>query len=113
MGPAFIKEVHIVYDSTKTFNNSDELFRHIFKTNAALDTIPYSNSTFKAGYVLPANQSIDIITVKNRKGIEYFGKVLAEKSLDFSIIYEDVYGTRWKLTNEQEDNVPILISKVD
>jgi hypothetical protein len=111
VGPAFIKDLNIVLDSIHKFDNSDELFRHLFKTTKSLDTIPYSHSTFMPGTVLPANETIKLITIKGRKEIMLFQQALANYDLEFSIIYQDVYGTQWVLSNKNDSNVPVLISK--
>jgi len=111
VGPAFIKEVNITYDSIHHFNNTDNLFKHIFKTNHSLDSIGSTTSTFKKGYVLPANETIELIKISDPKGINIFQKILNTKSWFYSIEYEDVYGTRWELSSLGDTNVPRRISK--
>ncbi len=113
VGPAFIKKVSMVYNDSITFDNSDRFIEHVFNSNKALDTVPVSTSTFTEGYVLPANQTIEIVWLKSRTGIRVFKEVLEKNSLVYSILYEDVYGTRWRLTNENDVNVPIPIPKED
>ncbi len=109
VGPAFIKEVNIVLDSIHKFDNSVDFFKHLFKTTKSLDTIPHSYSTFKPGIVLPANETIEIITIKGRKEIMLFQQALAKYDFEFSIVYQDVYGTQWFLSNKNDSNVPVLI----
>ncbi len=110
VGPAFIKNVDISIDSIHNFNNTDRLFAHIFKTNPSLDSINFLTSTFKKGFVLPASESIELIRVLDQKGIQSFRKVLATKDLKYSIEYEDVYGTRWLISNTDDTDVPILLN---
>lgn len=111
VGPAFIKEVKITYDSIHQFDNTDHLFRHIFKTNITLDSINSITSTFKKGYVLPANETVELIKIKDPLGINAFRKILSTKDWFYSIEYEDVYGTRWELSSSEDTNVPKLITK--
>lgn len=115
VGPAFITKVEIVMDSTKTFKNSDDVFHELFKSNKALDTIPYVTSSLIKGFVLPANETIYLLEVSGTKNIQHVKKVIEEKAITFSITYKDVYGTRWNLSNkesaENSANVPVLISE--
>lgn len=116
VGPAFIKHVKIVLDSNKTFNNSDDLFKELFKSHKEIDTIPYTTSTLISGFVLPANDHIKLIEIANHNNhITTFKRILNKSNISFSITYEDVYGTQWVLSNSENDdgsaNVPILISR--
>jgi hypothetical protein len=110
VGPAFIKEVQIVINDSLHFSNTDDAIAHIFKTTPELDSIPFSTSTFKKGYVLPANQTINIVRLKNGKASVYFQQYMANNSLDYEVIYEDVYGTRWSLSSEKDENIPVLLN---
>ncbi|MTE27446.1 hypothetical protein [Winogradskyella ouciana] len=110
VGPAFVKKVDILFDDKHNFDNTDPLFEHIFSEEYRLDSIPYSHSTFTDGLVLPAGKQIDVFTLRSDIGRERFQKVLSEKNLDFSIEYEDVYGARWKLTNDDANTpIPIIV----
>lgn len=112
VGPAFIKSVELTLDGSKTFNNSDDLFKDIFSNSSTLDTIPSINSTLIKGLVLTANEMINVIEIKGRKNIAAFRKEFETKDINFNIIYEDVYGAQWLLTNQGgNDNAPIPISK--
>jgi len=106
VGPAFVREVTIVYDSIHNFSNTDDLFRHVFKTNRSLDSVRSVTSTFKEGYVLPANETIELIKIFDAKGKRAFRKILTTKHLFFSIEYEDIYGARWELSSSEDINVP-------
>lgn len=111
VGPAFIKKVDMVLDDSIHFSTSDLLFRHVFSNAKGLDSVQYSNSTLAKGYVLPANEKMEVIVIKNRKGIKIFKDYMDAHKLDFSIFYEDVYGTRWKLGYSQGFSVPELVPK--
>ncbi len=115
VGPAFIKDVRIILDSTKTFDNTNALFNEIFKTSKGFDTIPHITSNLVNGFVLPANQDIKLIELEQKQNIDAFKNVLNEKQIAYKIVYEDIYGTQWQLSNSNDSNeasnVPTLITK--
>lgn len=109
VGPAFIKKVEIVLDSTKTFNNSNALFNEIFKSSSTLDSIQKVTSALVKGLVLPANDVINIIEIEGDENIDTFREVFGTKTVDFEIIYENVYGDRWQLSSDS--TAPILLNQ--
>jgi hypothetical protein len=111
VGPAFIKNVEIKFNDTLNFNNTDQLFQYVFKTAEGLDSIPYSNSTFTKGYVLPANETIEVIVVENRNGIKLFKDYMNDNKLDYTILYEDVYGEKWTLKYSNGFSIPQPLEK--
>ncbi|MHA7843508.1 MAG: hypothetical protein ACX93I_09330 [Winogradskyella sp.] len=115
VGPAFIDDVEITLDSTHKFNNTKDFFDYIFKNNKALDTIPYTYSTLIKGFVLPANEQIDILEIKNPKHIQLTRDELNKININYKIVYKDVYGSKWVLTNDNKNgtstNTPIAIEK--
>ena len=117
VGPAFIKKVEILLDSTKVFDNTEDLFDEIFKTAEGFDTIPHTKSTLISGFVLPANDDIKIIELKGHENIVKFQKELNKRNILFKITYADVYGTQWLLSNSEEENsstnIPVLIPKTE
>ncbi|MBO6607023.1 hypothetical protein [Psychroserpens sp.] len=110
VGPAFIKEVEFKLDSTNTFNNSKDLIKYIFRNKKILESVPYVQSTIVKGFVLPANDFINVIEVSGQDNINRFKQVMASTPIIFKIVYEDVYGTRWMLSNtEGETNIPFQL----
>lgn len=110
VGPAFIKEVEFKLDSTNTFDNSKELIRHIFRNKKILDSVSYIQSTIVKGFVLPANDFINVIEISGKDNINRFKQVMATTPIHFKIVYEDVYGTRWMLSNvDSENNSPVKL----
>ncbi|WP_400079786.1 hypothetical protein [Winogradskyella sp. R77965] len=111
VGPAFIKKVEVkMIDNKKdtlVFNSSDDILKSIFKNTKGLDSIGYTSSTLTDGIVLPANEKLEIINIKNPAGINLFRKVLSESNLSFNIIYADVYGTQWIINANKE--IPVKI----
>lgn len=105
VGPAFVKEVKLEMKDT-TFYNTDHLIGHILKKIYEKDSIeiPASTSTFSDGYVLPANESIDIIVIKKPAHILLFQKFLNTSDLEYTITYGDVYGSEWYLSNKDSDS---------
>lgn len=111
VGPAFIKEVKLVLDSTKTFDNTYDLFNDIFKSNKSLDTITFINNNLLSGFVLPANEEINLIEIQDNNSINAFKLVFNSRKILFKIVYEDAYGSQWLLSNLNEKNTPLLLSK--
>ncbi len=105
VGPAFIKEVKLEMKDT-TFYNTDHLVNHMLKTIKKKDSIliPASTSTFSDGYVLPANETIEIIIIKRPEHIRVFRKFLNNSDLEYTITYADVYGSEWTLSNKESDS---------
>lgn len=112
VGPAFITNVELSLDSIHKFDNSDDLFKTLFKSKKELDTIPYISSTLIKGFVLPANDVINVIEIHGQNNIRTFGIVIARTDIQYKITYEDVYGTSWLLSSEEaKGNTPILLSE--
>ena len=115
VGPAFITNVEITLNSTKTFNNSDALFRELFSTESSLDTIPFVTSTLIKGFVLPANETINLVEIEGQENIDTFKKIMLNSNISFSITYKDVYGSHWLLTNHNDSGnsaqAPILLDQ--
>ena len=113
VGPAFIDEVEIVLDSVNTFDNSKDLFQFIFNNTKGLDTIPYTFSTLIKGFVLPANDQINILEINNPIHIQPVRMAFAKKKITYRIIYKDVYDSKWLLTNDTRNvssaNTPLTI----
>jgi hypothetical protein len=113
VGPAFIDNVEILLDATHSFNNTDDLFDYIFKNTKGLDTIPYSKNTLIKGFVLPANEQINVLEINNAKNLNLVKDLLSKKVILYKITYKDVYGTKWLLSNEDYNNnsstIPVLL----
>ncbi len=110
VGPAFINEVEFKLDSINTFDNSASLIQHLFRNKKILDSVPYIQSTIVKGFVLPANDYINVIEVSGKDNINRFKQVMATTPIQFKIVYEDVYGTRWMLSNvDGENNIPVKL----
>lgn len=102
VGPAFIEDVEINLNNTYKFDNSDDLFKHIFKNTKGLDTMPFSTSTLIKGFVLPANDKINILEIQYRNNSNFIRKALSSNDIKFKIVYKDVYGTKWMLSNDDD-----------
>ncbi|MEQ6124780.1 hypothetical protein AAON49_11295 [Pseudotenacibaculum sp. MALMAid0570] len=106
VGPAFIKQVKLEINDT-VFYNTDHLInyslRQIYKNDSI--SIPASTSTFSEGYVLPANDVIEILVVKKPEHIKIYRNYLAKSELDYTITYADVYGAEWILSNKNDNKV--------
>jgi hypothetical protein len=104
VGPAFIEDVEIILDKDLKFTNTNDFFHHIFENTKSLDTIPYITSTLIEGFVLPANEEIDILEVNGSANIKTLSKALDNKNIVYKIKYRDVYGSEWLLSNENYNN---------
>ena len=111
VGPAFIKEVKLEMKDT-TFYNTDHLINHMLHRIYDKDSvsIPASTSTFSDGYVLPANEVIEIIVIKRSEHIKVFREFLNNSDLEYTITYADVYGSEWSLSNK-DDSSPYPMPK--
>lgn len=105
VGPAFIKEVKLEMKDT-TFYNTDHLINDLLHRIYRKDSvsIPASTSTFSDGYVLPANETIEIIVIKKPEHIKVFREFLNNSDLEYTITYADVYGSEWSLSNRDSDS---------
>ena len=68
-----------------------------------------STYSFQKGEVIPANQEIEILTTRGEAQTAWVIKYINSIDWTYSVIYEDVYGAQWKLS--QESNFPVAISK--
>lgn len=113
VGPAFIKNVEMTLINQKmdtmTFDNSDDLYKTVFDNTKGLDSVSYSTSTIAEGIVLPANETQEIITIRNSHGINIFRNAIVENDLSYRIVYTDVYGTEWVISKEEE--TPLKLEK--
>ena len=109
VGPAFITGTQFFLNDSLRFTNSDHLFKEIVKKVPALDNYAIITSTFHSGTVLPANETIEIIYIKDPKAIELFNTFFTSNKIKFKITYSDVYGTQWSLSNMEGSNTPQLI----
>ena len=98
VGPAFIKEVEFTLPDT-TFQRSDFFVDYISAKIRESDGFSISRSTysFMEGDVLSANDELVIFTINGKAGIALFRNYLRSVPWNYKVIYEDVYGARWKL----------------
>ena len=105
VGPAFIKEVKLELKDT-IFYNTDNLLNYLTHKLYSKDSIIVnaSTSTFSKGFVLPANETIEIVHIKDPKEAQIFRSYLQTVELDYTILYADVYGAEWTLSNKNSDS---------
>jgi hypothetical protein len=111
VGPAFIKKVDLVLNDSIRFDNTDDAIRYVYQHMGPVENIQPNMSTFTDGRVIPAGEEVLVISINNSKDQLLFQQYLAKNTLDFEIIYEDVYGTRWSLNNKKDKVVPVLLTK--
>lgn len=103
VGPAFIKKVTITTKDS-IFHNTDHVVNYILKDIYTKDSIAISatTSTFSEGYVLPANETIEIVTIKDPINRNLFKKFLNTFGFKYEIIYSDVYGSEWSIKSSSD-----------
>ncbi|MCE7995528.1 MAG: hypothetical protein HEP71_26350 [Roseivirga sp.] len=111
VGPAFIKEVEFRVGGSTKFLRSDFFINHIVNKIYESDSVSISIGTYSMmeGDVIPANNSINIVRVRGEAGVDMFRHQLDVLDWSYAIIYEDVYGTRWRLGSE--NRFPVLVSE--
>ena len=65
--------------------------------------------------MLPANENINILEVRDAENIALFNKVMQNRKIFFTIVYKDVYGEKWILSNrnsnDNKTNIPKLLEE--
>jgi hypothetical protein len=113
VGPAFVKKVDLVLNDSIKFDNTDDLINHIYRNMEPAENADYTSSTFTEGRVIPASEEVVVITIHDMQSRLRFLQYLEKNTLEFDIIYELVYGTRWSLNNRKDKIIPVLISPKD
>lgn len=113
VGPAFVKKVELVLNDSIPFDNTDDLVEYIYQNMEPIENPDYTSSTFTEGRVIPAGEEVVVIAIKDRPSRQRFLQYLDKNTLEFDIIYEDVYGTRWSLNNRKDKIIPVLIPPKD
>ncbi|MFY0603410.1 MAG: hypothetical protein JXQ93_05640 [Flavobacteriaceae bacterium] len=111
VGPAFIKEVSFKLNDSLEYKNTDHLFEKVKKLIPELNKYPVITSTFKSGTVLPANQTIEILNLKTKEAEILFKNFFRKNKITYRVIYADIYGSKWMLSNESGNSTPIEILK--
>ena len=108
LGPAFIKEIRIIYKG-ETYDDTDP---HGFfvETIVKTDTINYVQySNVSPGRLLPAGERIEMIAVlKNEENAQKLASWFADDSVvKVEIEYESVYEDRWMASGQ--GNQPVRL----
>lgn len=111
VGPAFIKKVELVLNDSIQFDNTDDAVEHIFKHMGTAKNANPRTSTFTDGRVIPAGETVVVISIGDVETKQLFQQYLDKNTLEFNVIYEDVYGTRWSLNNKKDKIVPVLLTE--
>ena len=123
VGPAFIKKVSFMTKDSVKFDNSTSALLHIVREKNSKDhLISYSGSiTVKENTVLQSGESIRVFEISSTSndvltGVENFKNHMNNTPPEFSILYEDVYGNQWELTNKNNRQdfqflTPTLVKK--
>lgn len=111
VGPAFVKSVDFHLKGGEKFQRSDLFYNHVtgIIKEAAGVNVRSSTYSFENGEVIPANQEVDIFTTSGEEQTNLFLKHFSTMDWGYSVIYEDVYGAQWKLS--EESNFPVPVTK--
>lgn len=125
VGPAFIKKVSFSINDTLNFDNSTSALLHIIKKEVNNgNSIGYNGSnTIKENTVIQPSESVRFFEISYKSdndfsGVESFKNYMNNTPPLFTIIYEDVYGNQWELSNRSNRQdfqflTPMLIKKVE
>lgn len=113
VGPAFVKEVEYSVNDSLKFNRSDFFYNHIKGLILEEEGVSISVSTysFMKGVVLTADSELNLFSVFGQEDISLFRKYLRATEWNYKIVYEDIYGERWMLTQGDGFPVPVLEDK--
>lgn len=111
VGPAFIKSVDFHLKGGRKFQRSDLFYNHVndMILEAEGRNVASSTYSFEKGEVIPANQEVDIFATRGEEPTRLFLKHFNTMDWGYTVVYEDVYGARWRL--DEENNFPVAISK--
>ena len=104
VGPAIIESRKIIYNN-KEYDQDPHSF--ITQSVPELDSIePYNWASIYSGQAIPANGRVVMIAIGNNpKEYEQFLNWITglqkENSFYYEIIFQSVYGEKWKITNQQ------------
>lgn len=125
VGPAFLKKVSFTINDSLHFDNSTNVLLHIMKKEVnQSDLINYNGSmTIKENTVIQSSESIRVFEISAKStddfsGVENFKNYMNNTPPLFSLIYEDVYGNQWELTNKENKQdfqflTPTLLKKAE
>ena len=125
VGPAFVKKVSFSPNDTLNFDNSTSALLHIIKKEVKNgNSIGYNGSnTIKENTVIQPSESVRVFEISYKidddfSGVESFKNYMNNTPPLFTIIYEDVYGNQWELSNRNNKQdfqflTPKLIKKVE
>jgi len=125
VGPAFLKKVSFTINDSLHFDNSTNVLLHIMKKEVnQSDLINYNGSmTIKENTVIQSSESIRVFEISTKStddfsGVENFKNYMNNTPPLFSLIYEDVYGNQWELTNKENKQdfqflTPTLLKKAE
>lgn len=107
IGPAFIKDVKFIgidsnQEDTLTFNNIHKFSNFIEEQSPFIDSISVIKSSFNANMLLSPSEKKEflVFSFKDKDQKRRFGKEFSKYSGGFKIVYEDVYGAKWKFHSD-------------
>ncbi|RZN83060.1 MAG: hypothetical protein EVB11_06060 [Winogradskyella sp.] len=124
VGPAFVKRVSFAVNDS-IFDNSTKALLYITKERINRgDSIAYNGSiTIKENTVVQPGENISVFEIsainnENFSGVKSFKNYLNNSPPVFILLYEDIYGNQWELSNKENKQdfqflTPTLLKKIE
>ena len=124
VGPAFVKRVSFAVNDS-IFDNSTKALLYITKERINRgDSIAYNGSiTIKENTVVQPGENISVFEIsainnENFSGVKSFKNYLNNSPPVFILLYEDIYGYQWELSNKENKQdfqflTPTLLKKIE
>jgi hypothetical protein len=94
IGPAIIEDVTILYHDKEYKTVYDFFVNGVYAENQ----INMSRNDIKAGFALPAGQTLALLSSNDHQAAIVLEKVLASNDFMLEIVYSSLYEEKWKLT---------------
>ena len=108
VGPAFVKSVSFSINDSIQFDNSTSALLYIMKMKISEgDSINYAGSmTITKNTVVQPSENIRVFEISSKSSDDFSGVNSFKNHIDntppsFSVVYEDVYGNQWELSNKE------------
>ena len=124
VGPAFVKSVSFSINDSIEFDNSTSTLLYLMREQIKKgDSIGYGGSiTVKKNTVVQPTENLLVFEITSTikedfSGVKNFKDYMNNTPFKFTLIYEDIYGNQWELSNKKQQGfqfiTPILVKKAE
>lgn len=105
VGPAIVESRKIIYNGKEY---DQDFYQFVTQSIPALDAIePFNWSSVYKGQAIPANGRIVMVAIGNdtteyETAVRTFQTLQAGENFYFEIVYNSIYGDRWRLSTDSE-----------